>query len=84
MNRQKIIEEILSERKLQIKKHGPKKYTPIEWISILVEEVGEVSKEIGNNYIFDWNNKKQYRAELIQVAAVALAMIESYDGNIEE
>ena len=45
------------------------------WSSILGEEVGEVNKAINDG---DLDN---YREELVQVAAVAVAMIESYDRN---
>lgn len=49
-----------------------------EWLSILVEEIGEVAHEL----TYDANpieNRQRLRKELIQVAAMACAWIESID-----
>jgi hypothetical protein len=43
----------------------------VHWSAILVEEVAEVVEEIGND--------ERLRAELVQVAAVAVAWIEAID-----
>lgn len=51
---------------------------------ILGEEVGEVQKAALESYFrYEGRNNdySDYRKELIQVAAVAIAMIESYDRN---
>ncbi len=45
--------------------------SPEHLLSVLVEEVGEVARAINDN------DKKQYREELIQVMAVAAAMIKN-------
>ncbi len=87
-----ILNEIADERIRQNQKWGVQNHSPIEWISILAEEVGEASKEaleyhfknIGNNCApNEWNFEKlaKYRAELIQVAAVAAQMVECLDRN---
>jgi len=68
-----IIKEIIKERKRQDKMWGVQNHRPLTWLSILVEEVGEVSKAINENKVED------YRTETIQVAAVAIAMLESLD-----
>ena len=54
------------------------------WLSILGEEVGEANQAANEAYLFldgypseaDWS---KYREELIQIGAVVIAMIESYD-----
>jgi NTP pyrophosphatase (non-canonical NTP hydrolase) len=77
--------EITEERDNQNKKWGIQNHTPIEWTAILMEEVGEVSKE-ALEYHFkkfypDTGQLQRYEKELIQVAAVALAMLESLQRN---
>jgi NTP pyrophosphatase (non-canonical NTP hydrolase) len=75
-----IIDQILDERSAQDVKWGEQNHSPVEWISILVEEVGEASKEaIENHHNPNTTNLDKYRDEMIQVAAVALAMIECLD-----
>jgi len=76
--------EIASERERQDAKFGDQRHKPIEWLSILVEEVGEVSREICENHFpiygkSDWTN---YRKELVQVAAVVKHMLENFDEGI--
>lgn len=73
--RVKLLNEICSERENQDRKWGQQNHHPERWLSILVEEVGEASKEI-----CEYNGKK-YREEMIQVAAVALSMLECFDRN---
>lgn len=54
------------------------------WISILTEELGEAAKEANDIFFYAQKGeaaKARYREELIQVAAVAVAMIESIDRN---
>lgn len=79
----KVLSEVGGERSAQEKKWGQQNHKPIEWIAILTEEVGEAAKEA-----VDWNLSNgiyykliRYREELIQTAAVAVAMIESLDRN---
>jgi hypothetical protein len=56
-------------------------------MAILTEEVGEASKEAlehhwaGTHYPVDHERLDRLRTELVQVAAVAVAMIESLDRN---
>lgn len=74
--------EVLSERKRQEEKWGQQNHAAAFYYLILAEEVGEVAKEIlespgrpGDDAV------NAIRAELIQVAAVAVAMVESLDRN---
>jgi len=77
-----IYEEIYQERQRQLDRWGFQNHKPIEWLSILMEEVGEVSHEALENHFTDFyppHSLDDYRKELIQVAAVCVAMIESLD-----
>lgn len=73
-----IFEEIRSERKRQDKKWGEQNHSPVVFCGILGEEVGEVNKAAIENHFFG-APIKDYRDELIQVAAVAVQMIEAVD-----
>jgi NTP pyrophosphatase (non-canonical NTP hydrolase) len=80
-----ILREIANERHRQKDKWGSQlEHTPIEWCAILTEEVGEVSRAALENHFKDYyppTTLEQYRKELIQVAAVAIAMIEALDAK---
>lgn len=71
-----IIIEIVNERILQDKRWGKQNHSPFVWLAILGEEFGEANKAI-----LQCND---YRNEMIQVAAVAIAAIESLDSLHEE
>jgi hypothetical protein len=77
--------EITEERENQVKKWGIQNHAPIEWLAILMEEVGEVSREAleyhFHKFYKDTGQLERYEKELIQVAAVALAMLESLSRN---
>ena len=77
---EKIFDEIKNERVRQEEKWGEQNHQPPEWLMILGEEVGEVNKA-ALEAIFSNTRLTGYREELIQVAAVAVAMIECYDRN---
>lgn len=88
-----IFKEIKKERERQDQLWGKQNHEPLLWLSILMEEVGEASKEISDsltdNNIDDTYTQRQkerysrYREELIQVAAVTVQMIENFDKNIK-
>jgi NTP pyrophosphatase (non-canonical NTP hydrolase) len=96
----KIVKDILKERKAQDEKWGQAIYRGIPltvWDVVLTEEVGEVSEEIEEEYILTLlclkmtrlkgqisksilkQRRERLRTELVQVAAVAFAMIECLD-----
>lgn len=54
----------------------------MSWLGILTEEVGEVAKEV-NEIHFRCGSFSNLRDELIQVAAVATAWVESIDRKKE-
>ena len=76
MNIQEVLQEVAKERQRQDAKWGVQRHNPLTWLAILGEEVGEVNKAVLEN-IFSKKGLENYREELIQVAAVAVAAIES-------
>lgn len=72
----KIFKEVQAERDRQDEKWGEQNHKPPRWSVILSEEVGEVNKAILEE------DAPNYRHELIQVAAVAILMIECLDRNM--
>lgn len=73
-----ICVEIKEERDRQDKKWGIQDHDEFKWLAILGEEVGEVNKAALENH-FGSDSLDNYRKELVQVAAVAVAMIECHD-----
>lgn len=92
---EQIFKQIETERLAQDLKWGEQNHKPIEWIAILTEEVGEASKEALDHHFnlkeagytstdsFNDMRLKRYREELIQVAAVAVSMLECFDRNYQ-
>ena len=78
MVQEETISLIRAERSRQDQLHGEHSHSPTEWLPILIEEAGEVSKEVCDGChkyrgVYDF---AQLRQELVQVAAVAVAWIE--------
>lgn len=82
-----VLEEVREERQRQNKKFGLQNHNPNKWFVILCEELGEAAKECyeageteqpGELRNAFW---RSCREELLQVAAVAVAMVESLDRN---
>lgn len=81
---EKILQEVKAERAQQDTKWGEQDHHPIEWLAILGEEVGEANKAALEAHFAGYartGKYEDYREELVQVAAVAVAMIESFDRN---
>lgn len=87
-----IYNEIIAERKRQYEKWGVQDHCPADWCMILGEEVGEVNKAAlqarfsgaymnSDNEEYEREQLMELRKELIQVAAVAVAFLESLDRN---
>lgn len=86
-----ILHEVADERADQNTKWGKQQHCPKSWLMILGEEVGEANKAVleacnfENGRLVSINREKlkgfkgAYREELVQVAAVAVAMIECLD-----
>ena len=79
------IADVIRERGRQDRKWGEQNHSPIEWLVVLGEEFGETSQEALRLRFGDDDDPRrdqwraQYRAELVQMAAVAVAAIESFD-----
>lgn len=81
---QDICEEILDERHAQDQKWGEQNHVPTDYLAILAEEFGECAKDVVEITFTKSANKRQehlkkLRVELIQTAAVAVAMVQSLD-----
>jgi hypothetical protein len=76
----KIFADILEERKRQREKWGIQTHLLSSWLMILGEEFGEACKA-GNECYFRDSDLSNLRKELIQTTAVAIAIIESIDGE---
>jgi NTP pyrophosphatase (non-canonical NTP hydrolase) len=79
-----ILSEVVDERKRQDIKWGEQNHDPFAYLCILTEEVGEASKAALEAHDWEnetWNSDKigELREELIQIAAVAVAMVECLD-----
>ena len=70
-----ILAQVQFERSRQDQKWGTPNHYPETWLAILMEEVGEAAQAMLERRLID------YRHEMVQVAAVALAALESYDRN---
>lgn len=76
MSTYKVLQEVYVERQSQENKWGEQNHHPLKWLALLGEEVGEVNRAVLED------DRHNYREELLQVAAVAAAMVESFDrGN---
>jgi len=73
--------EIAFERMAQEEKWGQQDHDPLYWLGILGEEFGEVCRAVIESYNMEEEKLTQVKAELIQVAAVAVAFIESLERN---
>jgi len=82
MTEHPVFVEVSKERDRQDRLWGEQNHDPVYWLSILGEEFGEACQAF-NNYWFEStsDNLDAYREEIIQVAAVAVEMIECLDRN---
>jgi len=68
-----VLSEVFNERLSQYEKFREQNHSAPFWLSILGEEFGEVCRAVCEN------DGANYREELIQLAAVAVQMVEAYD-----
>ena len=71
----RAVEDIFAERLRQDKKWGEQNHHPLYYLAILGEEYGEACKAAIEG---KWEN---YRKEVTEAAAVAIAMVECFDRN---
>ena len=74
----RVLADVVTERQRQDAKWGEQDHTPIEWVAIETEELGEVAQEALRGH-FGGRPLEKYREEMIQVAAVAVAAVENFD-----
>jgi hypothetical protein len=86
-----VLGEVMQERAKQDRKWGEQNHHPPFWSMILGEEVGEANKAGLEMVVCEMRDAPQesvefwrgeYRKELVQVAAVAVAMIECIDRSV--
>ncbi len=82
-----VLFEVLSERKRQDRRWGEQNHRPADYYAILAEEVGEAAKEVVEATFprapsSEEDHLAKLRVELIQSAAVAVAMVECLDRNV--
>ncbi len=81
---EQVLRDVGLERQRQDKKWGfPQHNTPFEWVSILTEEVGELAMAMNDAYLGKQPSKDLTSVlyEAIQVAAVAVSIVEHLDGK---
>jgi len=76
-----VLKEVRKERVRQDALWGEQDNTAEEWMVILMEEVGEVCREIQD--MTTTGKFDNYREELIQVAAVAVSAVECFDRQMK-
>ena len=73
--RAKVLDDVLLERQRQDAKFGPVRGMDLcEWMCVLMEEVGEAAGAVHETV-----GRDNIRKELIQVAAVAVNIVEHMD-----
>ncbi len=75
---EQVIADVVAERNRQDAKWGVTDHSPFAWCAILTEEVGEFAQGCLHKTFSD-GTRAQMREEAVQVAAVAVAIIESID-----
>lgn len=77
-----ILSEVAGERGRQDRLWGEQNHDIVTWMTILGEEFGEACKAaMEYHYGVTDGRSKEYRKELLEVAAVAIAAVESFDRN---
>ena len=80
-----VLTEVGDERKRQDDRWGEQNHSLPVYYTILAEEVGEVAKAIlEHRFGSIRGNLEEVREELIQSAAVAVAMVERIDRAVEK
>ncbi len=78
-----VLLEVGLERNRQDEKWGVQNHEPFGWLAILMEEVGEAAEVATQCGLGDPDPKgftwEDWRKEMIQVAAVAVSIVECFD-----
>lgn len=73
-----VVNAVVAERERQDAKWGPQDHPLPVWMAILMEEVGELSECVLHAQ-FGGHAAENLRKEAVQVAAVALALVQAFD-----
>lgn len=73
-----VLADVSAERARQDAKWGEQNHDPYIWLAVLGEEVGEAN-QAALQATFGGKTWADYRAELVHVAAVAVAALECLD-----
>jgi NTP pyrophosphatase (non-canonical NTP hydrolase) len=68
-----VIDDVILERNRQDRKFGLQEKEPFNWLAIIMEELGEASEAALEG------NARNYRKELIEVAASVINAVECLD-----
>lgn len=83
MSLAKVLTDVANERARQHQKWGQQDHQPERWLVILGEVFGNVcsivKEDCGSELYYEVQAAAEYRKELVQVAAVVVAAIESHD-----
>ena len=78
-----IASDINGERRRQDEKWGEQNHPPAIWIAVITEEIGEAAEAVLQWEFSDEGDHDErlirFREELVRVAAVAIAALESID-----
>lgn len=78
-----VLAMVKKERKRQDEMWGyPQVHHPMEWLSILAEEFGELAQALNNALFGGDGDLTHAREEAIEVAAVAVAFVEHLGGTV--
>ncbi len=78
-----VYDEVKAERRKQDAQWGHLVCSPFVYATVLAEECGEVARAV-HDIRFAKGSRADLRAELIQVAAVAVQIVERIDGGLIE
>ena len=81
MGRREIFTDIDLERDRQNDAWGEQHYPWSEWLAVLGEEYGEVCQEVADLTFRRNDDPARLRTELIQLAAVAVQIVEHIDSE---
>ena len=83
-----VLGDVIAERVQQEMKWGEQNHDPLYWVGIAMEELGEATREAIEAPRYtgrdDPGNGPRYRRELVHLAAVCVAALESYDRHEAE
>lgn len=77
--RKVLLGDVLCERLSQHWEWGEQSLSGPEWLAVLMEEVGEVAREVLRQRVVGDGDFCRLRSELVQVAAVAVQWVEALD-----